>query len=176
MAVRAQRSAGSRVNELGSSQALHLKCALSQVLEECQLNLDAEAGQNQVLGFGYADCRCDQRTCFSPEDLDDVGVVGIGAIGLGRRVAYRFADEIGLRPTGRGGELAQCLDLLVVQVHGGLERAIHIVPPERGRVRAGQVAARSEPAGKRRCQRCKFRASQVNAESCMWRSNLWGPS
>ena len=137
------------MNELGSSQALHLKCALSQVLEECRLNLDAEAGQNQVLGFGYADCRCDQRTCFSPEDLDDVGVVGIGAIGL---------------------------DLLVVQLHGGLVHAIHRVPPERGRVRAGQVAARSEPAGKRRCQRCKFRASQVNAESCMWRSNLWGPS
>ena len=83
MAVRAQRSAGSRVNELGSSQALHLKCALSQVLEECQLNLDAESGENQVIGFGYADCRRDQWPTFSLKDLDDVGVVGIGAIGLG---------------------------------------------------------------------------------------------
>src|SRR4030081_1554625 len=38
--------------ELGSGQALHLECALSQVLQECQLNIDAQASDNQVVGGG----------------------------------------------------------------------------------------------------------------------------
>ena len=51
--------------KLGSGQALHLERALGQVLQECQLNIDAKAGENQVIGFGDTDCRCDQRPPLS---------------------------------------------------------------------------------------------------------------
>jgi hypothetical protein len=66
--------------ELDSIQALHLERALSQVFKKCQFDVDAEAGQNQIVSFGYAYyCRCDQWSLFGLQDLGDLGVAAVGA-------------------------------------------------------------------------------------------------
>jgi len=70
--------------ELDSIQALHLERALSQVFKKCELDVDAEAGKNQIVSFGYADCRRDQWSLFGLQDLGDLGVAAVGAVGLER--------------------------------------------------------------------------------------------
>src|SRR5206468_10080643 len=69
--------------ELGSIQALHLERAFCQVFKKCQLDIDAKAGQNQVICLGYTDGRCYQWATFSTEDFGHLGVVRVSAICLG---------------------------------------------------------------------------------------------
>jgi hypothetical protein len=72
-----------QVNEPPCRGATLRKSRPSKVLEKCQLNFDAKAGDNQVIGFSNTDCGGDKWPLFSLEEFDDLGVVGVGAIGLG---------------------------------------------------------------------------------------------
>ena len=72
-----------REPQLVTRQALDLECARRQVIDEGQLDLDAEPIEDQVVRLGDGEFRRYERLGFLEKNAGDSRVAGLVRIGLG---------------------------------------------------------------------------------------------
>lgn len=69
--------------QLFAGQALDQESTLRKVVQERKLDVDAQAGQDQVVGLSHGDLRGHQRSSLSLQDLDHGVVRRVRAVRLG---------------------------------------------------------------------------------------------